>query len=91
MDLLAPGRDGPTEDALTSPAAPVAREPGWQTEAVEWDPSDESENAAVIQGREALHALPTGRTVVIGKPLGSLLLPVGTERAHAFFESLPSA
>lgn len=91
MDRLAPGRGGPTEDALTSPAAPVAGEPGCQTEAVEWDPSDESENAAVIQGREALHALPTGRSVVIGKSLGSLLLPVGAERAHAFFESPPSA
>lgn len=75
--------------------AAVARELGWQTVAVEWDPSGESESAAAAHatGHEVLeleggdHQLELDRDAI-----GSarFLVSLAT-RARAFFESLPSA
>ncbi len=60
-----------------------------------------SDEAVVAHGREALNALPTGHSVVIGTSFGSLLFPDVAElalpavwlatRARAFFTSLPQA
>ena len=72
--LLLPGRAYTVNHPTIYSVAAVARDLGWRIEAVEWDPDDESDEAVVAQGREALNAVPTGRSVVIGKSLGSLLL-----------------
>jgi hypothetical protein len=73
--LLLPGRRYSVDHPALYYVAKVARDLGWRTEAVEWDPDDVSVDAVIARGRVALRSLPSRDSVVIGKSLGSLLLP----------------
>ena len=73
--LLLPGRGYTVNHPVLYYLAAVARELGWNIKAVSWDETDLSDNEVVAHGRERLASLPAGQHLVIGKSLGSLLLP----------------
>ncbi len=73
---MLPGRGYTVNHPALYYAAEVARDLGWCTEAVSWDDTDLSDNEVIAHGRAALTSLPAG-SIVIGKSLGSLLLPEG--------------
>lgn len=78
--LLLPGRGYTVNHPVMYYAAEVARELGWRTEAVSWDGTDLSDGEVIAHGRTALASLPAGQNIVIGKSLGSLLLPDVVDR-----------
>lgn len=72
--LLLPGRQYTVNHPLLWFAASVARELGWQAESVSWGSVDVTDDEVLVIGRAAMERLPVG-SVVIGKSLGTLLLP----------------
>ncbi|QYJ03867.1 hypothetical protein KUV85_16325 [Nocardioides panacisoli] len=78
--LLLPGRGYTVDHPALYYAAEVARELGWRADSVSWDATDLSDQQVVAHGRAAVSALRPDRDVVIGKSLGSLLLPDAVDR-----------
>lgn len=72
--LLLPGRGYTVNHPALYYVAEVARDLGWRTEAVSWQDTDLPDHQVIAHGRTALASLPPG-SIVIGKSLGSLLLP----------------
>lgn len=78
--LLLPGRGYTVNHPVLYYVGEVARELGWVVEAVSWDGTDLSDREVIAHGRAALASLPTTGSVVVGKSLGSLLLPDAVAR-----------
>lgn len=78
--LLLPGRGYTVNHPALYYVAEVARELGWRIEAVSWDSTDLSDHQVIAHGRTAISSLRPDKDVVIGKSLGSLLLPEAVDR-----------
>ena len=73
--LILPGRRYSVDRPVLYYVARVARDLGWRMEVVDWGSTDVSVESVIARGRNALSSLPPQDAVVIGKSLGSLLLP----------------
>lgn len=78
--LLLPGRGYTVNHPALYYVGEVARELGWRTDAVSWDSTDLSDKQVIAHGRTAVSSLRPDKDVVIGKSLGSLLLPDAVDR-----------
>lgn len=77
--LVLPGRAYTVDQPVLAYVAATARECGWTIEVVDWNLVGASDEDVIRPGMEALRRLPHTGLVVIGKSLGSTLLPVVSE------------
>ena len=75
--LVLPGRRYTPDHPLLWFAAAVARDLGWQVEALSWGSVDVTDDDVLAIGRAAIERLPQG-SVVIAKSLGTVLMPDAT-------------
>lgn len=73
--LVLPGRRYTANHPLLYYVASVARDLGWTIKSVDWGADDASDDNVLERGRAALNTLPRQGAIVIGKSLGSLLVP----------------
>ncbi len=77
---MLPGRAYTVHHPALHYVAAAARELGWVVEVVDWKFDAKSEDEVLQPGFDAVQRLPRQGSVVIGKSLGSALLPAVAER-----------
>jgi pimeloyl-ACP methyl ester carboxylesterase len=80
--VMLPGRAYTTDHPLLFFAREVLRDMGWRVDEVSWPPEDLGSDSAIVgHGSRVLDSLAGSQVLVIGKSLGSLLLPYTVEHA----------